>query len=78
MNRLFTAGTIAVALTAAAACTQNAARDPDQPIAAQRDSIGSRDTTSPAYQAMKRADSATVLRTDTTARPLPTTTSPPK
>ena len=68
MNRLFTAGTAAIALAAAAACTQNTARDPDQPIAAQRDSIVARDSTSPAYQAMKRADSATVSRTDTMAR----------
>jgi hypothetical protein len=68
MKRLFTAITAGCALMTAAACTQNAARDVDQPVSASRDSVGSRDTTTPAYKAMQRSDSATMERTDTMSR----------
>jgi hypothetical protein len=67
MKRLFTAVTAAFALAGATACTQNAARDADQPVSARPDSTSVRDTTSPAYKAMQRADSATMTRTDTTS-----------
>jgi hypothetical protein len=68
MKRLITAMTAAFALAGATACTQNAARDVDQPVSARQDSTGARDTTSPAYKAMQRSDSTTMTRTDTTAR----------
>jgi hypothetical protein len=68
MKRLITAITTAFALTGAAACSQNAARDVDQPVSARQDSSGTRDTTAPAYRAMQRADSTTMIRTDTTGR----------
>ena len=66
MKRLFTAVTAGFALAGATACTQNAARDVDQPVAARADSTSVRDTASPAYKAMQRSDSATMTRTDTT------------
>lgn len=68
MKRPFTAITAALALAGATACTQNAARDVDQPVSARADSTSVRDTASPAYKAMQRADSATMTRTDTTVR----------
>ncbi len=64
MIRLFTALT-GVALTGTLACSQNAARDIDQPVSARPDTTGVRDTTSPAYKSMQRSDSATLTRTDT-------------
>ena len=66
MKRLFTAITAGLALAGATACTQNTARDVDQPVSTRPDSTSVRDTTSPAYKAMQRADSTTMTRTDTT------------
>lgn len=68
MKRLITATMAVSALVGAAACTQNAVRDVDQPVSARQDSTGARDTMSPAYRAMQRSDSTTMTRTDTTAR----------
>ena len=68
MKRLITSIMAVSALAGAAACTQNAARDVDQPVSARRDSTGTRDTTSPAYRAMQRSDSTTMARTDTAMR----------
>ena len=68
MIRLFTALT-GVALTGTVACSQNAARDIDQPVSARPDTMAVRDTTSPAYKSMQRSDSATLNRTDSTAVP---------
>jgi hypothetical protein len=67
MKRLFTAVAAGLTLAGATACTQNAARDVDQPVSARPDSTAARDTTSPAYKAMQRADSTTMKRTDSTA-----------
>jgi hypothetical protein len=67
MNRRFTAVTLALAFGGIFGCARNAARDVDQPVSARRDTITVRDTTSAAYKAMERSDSATLRRTDSTA-----------